>query len=390
MRLLLLVFLLQCLYSQSLENIIEVAIQKNTKIKTLEQEIKKLQYAAQIAAKWENPVISSGFNTFYPLRPTFRGDPMQTISIGISQKIDLFGKKPIEKEKILIDRQIKILELEALKKDIIKQIKITMVKNYAIKQQEEILKKTLKNLSFLNQQANTPSSDLPTQEIYKIQILQAKIQIKLNQITENQKNQIINLNEISFGENKDIDFSKRFQTNFSSNYYKNSYALKIQKLKEERDKQDIKLAKKSFLSDPSIGINYAYREKQDDFLSFNISFALPIYGKERLMIENAKTQLKIAQNTSLSIENEIKSKIKRFQNIISNKQKELNLIEKTLIPQSKKLIALYSKNIANSPSAIKDYYTSVNDLLEIELLKTEVLSNIFIAFAELESIGDTQ
>ncbi|WP_104696988.1 MULTISPECIES: TolC family protein [unclassified Helicobacter] len=390
MRLLFLALLVQCLYSQSLESIIEDAIEKNTKIKTLEQEIEKLQYEARIATKWENPIISSGFNTFYPLNPTFRGDPMQTISVSISQKIDLFGKKTIEGQKILLDRQIKILELQALKKEIIKQIKITMIKNYEIKQQEKILKKTLKNLAFLNQQANTPSSELPTQEVYKIQILQAKIKIKLNQISENQKNQMINLDEISFGKNEDINFSKKFQTSFAPDYYKNSYVLKIQKLKEERDMQDIRLAKRSFLSDPSIGVSYAYREKQDDFLSFNISFSLPIYGKEKLMIENTKTQLKITQSTSLSIENEVKSKIKRFQNIIISKQKELDLIENTLIPQSKKLISLYSKNIANSSSAIKDYYTSINDLLEIEILKTEVLSNIFIAFAELESIGDAQ
>lgn len=390
MRVLILVVLCPILWAQSFEVIVENALKSNERIKNLNLEIEQLENQRKIAYKWDNPTITSGYNTLYLSNPTYRNDAMQSISVGISQKLDLFAKKPIEAEKFSLQKQIKLLELKALKKDIIKQIKIQMIKNHQDQNKIRVLNETLKNFSLLKQQINIGTSNFPLDEIYKLEISETKIKLSLQEMLERQRSQIIKLNEITFGNEEEIDFENKIQKNFSEEYYKQSFALKIQTLKEKFDLENIHLAQRSFLSNPTLSVNYFYRQKHPDFISFAISFSLPLYGREILSLKNAKDQSKITKSQTLSLENKIKAQIKSLSNTISHKKKELSLIDQHLIAQLQKLITLYQKNISNQAQAMSAYHQAINDLLQAQLLRIEVYGAILLSYAELESLGETK
>lgn len=379
-----------CLFleAQSFDVAIAEAMKNNSEIKALQLQIQKLENDSKIALKWENPTISLAYNALYPLNPNYRDDAMQSISISLSQKFDLFGKKPIESQKISLQRQIKILELKALKKKIIKKIKIAMIKNYQDKKRIATLKNTLENISLFKHQINTSSSDFAVDEFYKMEILETKIKLRLNQITQNKNNQIIDFNEVTFQDNQEIDFIDSFQRKWSKDYYKNAYEFLIQKYKEQIDDESISLARRGFLSDPSLNLGYFHRQKNHDFLSFSLSFSLPLYGKEWLVLQNAHKQSQITKNTTLEVENAIKSKIKKLQNVLERKREELSLISKSLLPNTKKLLSLYQNNISSSKVAMGAYHQALNDFLEAELLRIDTTEEIWLSLAELESIGE--
>ncbi len=381
-------FLCSLLRAQSFDMAISKAMQNNSKIKALQIQIEKLEDEAKIARKWDNPNITLGYNALYPNHPAYRDDAMQSISISLAQKFDLFAKKPIEGQKISLQKQIKILELKSLQKNIIKDIKIRMIRSDQDKKRIEILKSTLNNISLFKRQIDSNSSDFLLDEIYKIEILETRIRLKLNQFLQNQKEQVIEFNEITFQENQEIDFNPTFQKFWGKDYYKSSYELLIQKYKEQIEDENIALAKRSFWSDPTFSLGYFHRKNHQDFLSFGVSFSLPIYGKEVLILQNAHKQSQITKNTTLEIENKIKSKIKKLQNTLEKKGEELVLIESKLLPNAKKLLTLYQKNISSSKSAMGAYHQALNDLLEAELLRIDVKGGIWITLCELESIGE--
>lgn len=383
-------FFLLCSFlgAQSFDVAISKAMQNNSKIKTLQIQIEKLEDEARIARKWDNPNIALGYNALYPNDPSYRDDTMQSISISLAQKFDLFAKKPIESQKISLQRQIKILELKAFQKSLIKEIKIRIIKSNQDKKRIAILKSTLDNIALFKSQIDSNSSDFLLDEIYKMEILETKIKLKLTQFLQNQKEQIIEFNEITFQENQDIDFNPTFKKVWSKDYYKFSYELLAQKYKEQIEEENIALAKRSFFSDPTLNLGYFHRKNYQDFLSFGVSFSLPIYGKEVLSLQKAHKQSQITKNTTLEIENKIKSKIKKLQNTLEKKREELVLIESKLLPNAKKLLTLYQKNISSSKSAMGAYHQALNDLLEAELLRIDVKGGIWITLCELESIGE--
>lgn len=376
------------LEAQSFDIAILQAMNNNSKIKVLQIQIQKLEDDSKVASKWENPMVALGYNAFYPLNPTYRKDGMQSISITLAQKFDLFGKKFIESQKVELQKQIKILELKALKKNIVKDIKIKMVKIYQDKQRIQILKSTLQNISLFKHQINTSSSDFPLDEFYKMEILESKIKLRANQISQNQNDQIIDFNEITFQDGQKIDFADTFQRQWSKDYYKSSYELLIQRYKEQIESENISLAKRGFLSDPTLSVGYFHRENNQDFLSFSLSFSLPIYGKEYFVFQSAQKQSQITKNKTLEIENTIKAKIKRLQNTLDKKRKELSIIEQSLLPNAKKLLGLYQNNISSSKNAMRAYHQALNDLLEAELLRIDTSEKILLVLAELESIGE--
>lgn len=381
-------FLCPLLWAQSFDVAILEAMKNNSKIKALQIEIEKLENDCKIVGRWDNPNIALGYNALYLTNPNYRDDAMQSISISLAQKFDLFAKKPIESQKVLLKKQIKILELKSLQKNIIRDIKIRMIRNDQDKKRIEILKSTLSNISLFKRQIDSNSSDFPLDEFYKIEILETKIKLKLTQFVQSQKNQIIEFNEITFQDNQEIDFSPSFQMGWSKDYYKFSYELLIQKIKEQIEDENISLARRSFWSDPTFSVGYFHRKKHQDFLSFTVSFSLPIYGKEVLMLQNAHKQSQITKNATLEIENKVKSKIRKLQNILEKKRDELALIEKKLLPNAKKLLSLYQNNISTSKSAMGSYHQALNDLLEAELLRIDVRGSMWIALCELESIGE--
>lgn len=375
------------LFAQNLDEIIQYSIANHAKVKALEIEISQLQNNVKLARTWENPTLSLGYNALYILDPLYRNDMMQSISIGVSQKIDLFAKKPLEGEKIDLQKEIKILELKSLKKEIVRQIKISMIKKYQDAYRAHILNSTIKNLEIFKNQLNLSSTQSSLAQIYKIEILQTRLRIRLRQIIESEKNQLINLSESTFGEFEDIAFEERFEKDFSKDYYKKSYELQILKLQERIGQKDVALAKRSFWSDPMLNVGYFHRDKHPDFVSFSLSFSLPIYGKEGLALENSKKQIQLIRDSYLDRENAIKGRIGRLLNIIANKKEELKLVESILIPENQKLVTLSKQNLSSNLASMNDYHTAINDLLESKLLKIEILGSIWSALAELESIG---
>ncbi len=81
-------------------------LSKNQKIQALQEQIDALNSQAKVISKWDNPILYLGYNNanvsdFFRLDSTL----MQNMSLGLSQKVDLNGKRLTQSKMIDLEKQ---------------------------------------------------------------------------------------------------------------------------------------------------------------------------------------------------------------------------------------------------------------------------------------------
>ncbi len=270
-------------------------LSKNQKIQALQEQIDALSSQEKVVSKWDNPILYLGYNNanvsdFFRLDSTL----MQNMSLGLSQKVDLNGKKLTQSKMINLEKQKKILELKRTKQQLAISLMISGIENYKNQQEIELLNTAIKNLENTLYQANHSSSpDLIA--IAKLEILKSQLEIKKNNLEEALSSSHYSMGELTFKENEILSIApKNFEFNHEQELYNISatnYDIAIARLDEEKAQKDITLAKKSFLEDVNVTGVYYFRSKQYynyDMFSVALSIPLPLYGKQAKLVEQKK------------------------------------------------------------------------------------------------------
>ncbi|GAA7500810.1 hypothetical protein JP0003_13940 [Helicobacter pylori] len=126
-------------------------LSKNQKIQALQEQIDALSSQEKAVSKWDNPVLYLGYNNanvsdFFRLDSTL----MQNMSLGLSQKVDLNGKKLTQSKMIHLEKQKKILELKKTKQQLVINFMITGNEKKQNKQIKQILNQDIKQLKKTN------------------------------------------------------------------------------------------------------------------------------------------------------------------------------------------------------------------------------------------------
>lgn len=153
-------------------------LSKNQKIQALQEQIDALSSQEKAVSKWDNPILYLGYNNanvsdFFRLDSTL----MQNMSVGLSQKVDLNGKKLTQSKMIHLEKQKKILELKKTKQQLVINLMISGIENYKNQQEIELLNTAIKNLENTLYQANHSSSPNLI-AIAKLEILKSQLEIK--------------------------------------------------------------------------------------------------------------------------------------------------------------------------------------------------------------------
>ncbi|RDU73750.1 hypothetical protein CQA66_00770 [Helicobacter aurati] len=390
------------LYSDSFGDLLQKSLENNEKIRQIQYQIQILESQAQSQAKWDNPNISLSYsNAEVPQPFNLSANEMQNIGIGITQNIDMNGKRKLRSNLIKQQVQIKILELKNLKN----QYTFSLMQNIVnASRDKHILKFTedsLSNISTLLRGLQASNNFNPMQ-IQKLILLKARLEIKKNELENALANSHIAISEISFenlpqsfyGKLWDImdiktalqNFTQMQEMDFVNEIMQSNYEIAITQLQNAISRDSIRNAKKGFI--PDLGVNFAYMFRIDraDMFTLGISMPIPIWGKESEQVREAHYQNLLQESQVLEVSNKVKHSAKTLFNKIKTLQNNLAIIDSLLIPANQKIIDLYQHHVTSQSGAFLEFYTALNEQIEAEILRLQILSDIVIAYYDLQSL----
>ncbi|AFI05837.1 copper resistance outer membrane protein CrdB [Helicobacter cetorum] len=387
----LLLFSLGFTKNLEIQSFVAKYLSKNQKIQSLQEQIDALSSKAKVASKWDNPILYLGYNNasvsdFFRLDSTL----MQNMSLGLSQKVDLNGKKFTQSKIINLEKQKKILELKKTKQQLAIDLMINGIENYKNQKEIELLNTAIKNLENTLYKANNSSSPNLV-AIAKLEILKSQLEIKKNNLEDALSNSHYVMSELTFKENELLSIApKDFELNKEQEMQKinsTNYDIAMAKIDEEKSQKDITLAKKSFFEDVNVTGAYYFRSQRYynfDMFSISLAIPLPIYGKQAKLVEQKKKENLASKSEVENAKNRTHHLALKLIKKIETLQKNLQAINK-ILKANEKIVQIYASDLKSS-NDYNAYYNSFNDKINIEITHLETLSALNTTFLNLQNL----
>jgi cobalt-zinc-cadmium efflux system outer membrane protein len=165
-----------------------------------------------------------------------------------------------------------------------------------------------------------------------------------------------------------------------------------QAMLQQSDKR-VKLAKKSYLPDFSLGVAYTQREQLQsgmggvDFVSGMFSMNLPVYfwKKQDKKVEETRYSEKMVQEKFASVRNQVYSNLDKTLSDVRKNYRLVDLYKNGIIPQA---IQSLNSAVSGYQTDKVDFLTLLNNqmtLFDFELVYYQVLSDYVKGIAELEA-----
>ena len=375
---------------------LDVILYNNEKLKQLEFEIKSLEFQAKSESKWDNVRLNFGYSNaeiLMPFNPS--ANEMQNIFIGLEQDFDMNQKRKLQAQITNKEAKIKLLELKNLKNQYIFAMITESINTEKNKKILQLTQNAMKNLDIVLHSLKTSSNFNPMQ-IQKLNLLKAKLQIKYNDTANQLKNSHIVMSEISFEHSNqnpivtplfDKEIIKTIkQQNFIEQILHSNYDIQASVLRNEIAQDSIKLARKSYIPDITIGGSYMFRVNRTDMFALQVYLPMPLYCKEKYTVQQTQYQNMIRQSQITETKNRIKHNVHNLLAQLQTLEDNLNVIDEVLLPSNQKIVDLYRHHSTSQTNAFVEFYTDLNEQVDAEILKIEVLSQISIIYWNLQSL----
>ena len=390
-------FLSGSLFAQTLDELIKTAYEKNPKLKSIEERLKAIKERAIFESSLTDPMFSISINDIQFDAPFKRDiEPMQTVMFSVAQLIPYKGKLSLKKNiqlKIYDKTYYKLLS-EGLKIEY--QIKVLSYEYWFLKESLKIIdeyKKVVQeviNISdTLYSVGKATQSDVLNSHIYLTELIEEEIYIK------NRMNVIkARLEKLLNSKVKEIEVklpTPREITNLKllkEEIIQENPELKTIEKEIEKNEVQLKLARKDYYPDFKPFLSYAYRYNFNDYISFGVSFNLPVWKKKR----QDKKVLEV-EYTKLSNEKLYRDKLNELFSLLEesffeckNAYETYILLDQTLLKQA---LESFSSVISEYKVGKRDMLTVLNSLKKIIGVEKMKLKEVFLwnkYYAQIERI----
>ncbi len=377
-----------------LESIYNKYLHKNAKLESLEAQISSLKAQARAASRWDNPILyvaynNANVNDYFVLNGEFNGmfNFMQSISVGLSQKFDVNGKRHTKKQVIDLESQKKLLELQKLRQQIAINILINAINVHRNTQKLALLKEALSNLDSLLYKAEHSSSP-DAIAIAKIEVLKSQLQIKQSDLEDALDNNKIKISELTFNQSDLLSLApsalvfnpdEELKTIMSTNR-----EIKIADLQDSQSLKNITLARKGFLDDINVTANYLFRRHIFDMFTVGIAIPLPLYGKQSNTLQQKKEEHLVALKELENTKNRVMHTAKKLLKRIAQLQRNLVSIDQ-ILKANGHIVQIYANNLPSSAD-YNTYYSAFNDEINTQLSKIDTQSELSTTYLNLENL----
>uniref|UniRef100_A0A7C2V4P1 TolC family protein n=1 Tax=Hydrogenobacter sp. TaxID=2152829 RepID=A0A7C2V4P1_9AQUI len=372
-----------------LESLIDYALKNSPRLKVYQSMIESTKHRETYSKSLPNPSLSVGLNNLPLNRPyPNKYEPMSNLSIGISQMYMLPIKREREALMALKERLALLEEEELLKRELIKDIKLSYLEWLYTFKREDVLNRIKREIDTLYKLA---------EENYKYgkANLSDLLFLKGEQIKVESELEKVKLERESKKEELDYLVGKRFELKGEEVYFKREEFpevnldenLYIKRLKAQREKlvAEVERRKVEYLPDIELMAEYMIRPSMENMFSLRAGVSLPIWKSKRedllvlekleevkakdWEIENTRLELRKTLN-SLKIEyGRLKEILKWTEELIEEKEKEIKALE---------LAYRYQK------ADLRDLLRLYRELWELEINRLDVELSIQKIWPRLE------
>ncbi len=385
------------LFAQTVDELIKTAYEKNPKLKSIEERLKAIKERAIFESSLTDPMFSISVNDIQFDVPFKRDiEPMQTVMFSVAQLIPYKGKLSLKKNiqlKIYDKTYYKLLS-EGLKIEY--QIKVLSYEYWFLKESLKIIdeyKKVVQeviNISdTLYSVGKATQSDVLNSHIYLTELIEEEIYIKnrMNVIKarlEKLLNSKVKKIEVKLPIPREITNLKLLKEEI----IQENPELKAIEKEIEKNVVQLKLAKKDYYPDFKPFLSYAYRYNFSDYISFGVSFNLPVWKKKRqdkkvLEVEYIKLSNEKLYRDKL---NELFSLLEESFFECKNAYETYILLDQTLLKQA---LESFSSVISEYKVGKRDMLTVLNSLKKIIGVEKMKLKEVFLwnkYYAQIERI----
>jgi cobalt-zinc-cadmium efflux system outer membrane protein len=396
--------------TDSLQNLINIAIDVSPKLKMLE--MKKLSASNRIEqnSNLPDPMLTLGFANLPINSFSFTQEPMTGKVVGLSQGFPFPGK--LSEQADVNRKDVDIVEQEIL--DSRNELKKNVIKNYDellfIRKSIEIAKSSKDLLNNVADVVRTKYSvsAASQQNLLKVELEITNITEKIEDLKSKESSQLSMLNALLLrSDNSPIatpEFPKLNYHDFTVGALVDSaikYRPFLEGIKEAKEKEDLKksLAEYDYYPNFNLAFQYSFRDKiektntpLDDFFSVMVGISIPINygGKVSSKVEETESMQRLYDeqyNMSLQVlQSSFGSSIAKLYSL----KERIKLISEGSLIQANENLKTTLTNYQVGEVDFLNVIDAQNSLLKIEndlyRLKTDYLNEI----AELEFLTGTE
>lgn len=366
------------LQAQSINQLIEVSINKHPSLQAIEHRLSAMNERIEASQNFSNPDISFTVNNIPFDDPTNRSiEPMQYEAVNFKQKFPWFGKLDARKTYILAQKDVIMDSYGAAKVKLAEEIRMTA---YTVKELEARISIVNKYKSVANQNIKLYTSYASTEtkshtSSMSASLLLSKIKIRAQRYNTILKSQKARLNYLIQGKIRSVsDVLKVTKPKTLASYLsklENNPAYRIKLSQQNVASANKTIQELSTNPDPYVKMGYFHRAEFEDYTSITVGFSYPLYGTEELNTESARKEILASQSASLDYRSSLQSDIEIMYAKLTEAYQIYKIIKDESLPQLEHMFELSQSNIQRGGDLFA--YTS---LLEQKLSLEEELISI--------------
>jgi outer membrane protein TolC len=343
-------------------------------------------------------------NTF-----AFDQEPMTSKQLGVMQMFPFPGKQGVRENIARENAAVAEARYQELRNQLVKNVKATYFDLFLVDKSIETVQKNLEILQEFVRIAETKYSvgsglqqdvlraqvelSKMTDKLINLQKKRDAVEARLNALLNRPAENLVGATEELVFKSFEYDFEQLKQLADEDRPLLQAWQAMIR-----QSEQQVRLAKKEYLPDFSLGVVYSQREELQngaggvDFLSGMINVKLPLYfwRKQKKQVEESRYNQISVQERYNDVRNQVYSGLDAIFNDVQKNERLLNLFETGIIPQASQSL---NSAIAGYQTDKVDFLTLLTNqvnLFNFELDFYRILSDHHKGAAEIEALTGTE
>lgn len=386
-------FLCLTLCAQTPDELIARAFEKNPSLKAIQQRLSAVDEDIRISTLLANPELSFSISDIQFDDVTDRSiEPMQYHSIGLKQKLPYFGEREALKEVALTQRQVLFHTLEEARVQLAAAIKKEL---YTIWELEALnaINDDFRELAQQNielNQAYTVTSQDRHMGIMSAELMLSQLKIQKNEISRSIDQAYARLSYL-VGENVQkiilsLDLADKEPLEMPRHDgLAQNHAVKAKESALLREKRREKVHELSGYPDTTVQAGYFQRNGFKDYMSVQVGFTLPIYGRESLQLQRSQKETLLRREELTDEKSMLHSRLLSLYAELEDAHASYEIIEKESLPQIEHMFELTNASVQSGGDLFK-YIDLLKQKFSLDAQKIKAVARYHKARADIDAL----
>lgn len=386
-----------------LGELINLALERNPKIKAAEKEVEAYAYRIPQEKSLPDPMIGLSFKNMGFDKITIGDEPMSGIGLSFSQTLPFPGKLRLKGEIAEKEYERKRAIFHSVELSVIKEVKMSYFELFSVQKSIEVLirQKALLERALSLTETKYAVGTGAQSEILKAQVEISKIEEMLIPMNEMMKSLKARINLLlDFPPDKPLGIPKDMEVyglevsleELQKLASENSPLVKEADLMIKESSKMIEMSKKEFYPDIKVEGGWDFKGPLRDMYEVMVGVEIPLYykTKQAKRLEESLALMESSRNTLATMKNDVSLMI--VENYIKAKISEnlIKLYRKKIIPQASLAVESSLANYEVNKIDFLALLTDINTLFSYEMVYYKELSQLWSSIAQIEEFSATE